>query len=331
MTLQYTPTPDGGFPPIIFASADQPLNLIEETTRATWAAIKQPKTLIQIFGFNGASPHGRLPILNYLLHIHLSAICNNTPAHHITITPPIPAETTTTPDRIAKSFLAYGFDPEDLTTLRNQRIWSFKDVSFHIVDFPDTPSRLHIATLVAKTPIPPSHLLLTLDAIWFATPTRKLLTNALPPPSRNENTTSTDMLRTSLQIEQLTFPDPPTPQNQQPHHAIYSISAVNTSPDPTIWKNIRQILHSNDLKDALDRLKASLITKITCTICHGATHSAKNCPFPHVPLWNGPIPISAPRPLPISLTVKKAEHEEEAKRKLERELELLYEAESMYV
>ena len=110
---------------------------------------------------------------------------------------------------------------------------------------------------------------------------------------------------------------------------LYSISVMNPSTDPESWPELRQLLHATDFQTIIPNKSLQVITKASCVICHGASHTAPFCPFPSIPSWYGPR-YYHPKPPATTLNLTNLKLIEANKRRLQAELHNRLDIESIY-
>ena len=257
-----------------------------------------PKALMQVFGFNGDPASGRSPILLTLLTLHIANVLRLLDASSFTILPPASRHDRAQDTTPHKSFLIHGLQPHLLGRLLTQQIWSFKDITFHIFEFPPTMHPLHRISFSTSPETTPEDILTETRRIWFPLPSLNLFDTLLTPQARAQPTPKPLVqLRTSIVVSKLLHnPNNPTAP------AILSVTARNPSP-PDSWKCTRALLHSMEYRSR-DNQPLRVTPVMTCATCHSATHNAPTCPFPTFPLWYGPRPFC-----PRAPTVSRALHD----------------------
>lgn len=275
----FTPTPMDGFPHIHQANPAQSLENFPDSTIQRWIATPGFKIIVRIFEYDNTAYHTHfLPkaILAMALAAATSKLSPNSPAPTC-IPPPVPQNEppspcmlVSVPSEIAQQALLHG------------RIWSSEWITFEIL-----PPTVHLrpTALFAIGPFPrddthpPKNFI---RAAWSTPQNEKRIAQHLisedEPETRAEDVTE-HMLRT---LDLHPFPLP----GLQGFGFVVHVSTWWSEVEH--WASVKRTLLMLEYPPTYNQSKVQIITLPYCSICHSVDHIRTTCPFPKIPLWNGP-------------------------------------------
>ncbi|KAG1871776.1 hypothetical protein DFJ58DRAFT_762353, partial [Suillus subalutaceus] len=175
-------------------------------------------------------------------------------------------------------FLVHKVSEETMNLILNQRIWSTMDITFEALPFNCAHPPELLFCLSGFTT-------LDADAVWSQDEIRHQIEDCLSkcglPDDELIYKAARDFIE-SARAELLHFKI--TGGLSVPRFNIFATSPTN---DAKTWTNLRSLLHALKYPTGLDGC-GSTTPLFPCQICHSLTHPRGLCPFPLVPLWNGP-------------------------------------------
>ncbi|KAG2335828.1 hypothetical protein BDR05DRAFT_1018764 [Suillus weaverae] len=282
---QFTPAPPGGFPHIHLAHAAQLFDFQAAKVITTWLKVPHPKVLIRVFDHDSKDPAVKGPILAERLHKAISIIAQTDQQedHEIKVSPPCPEATREKMD-CPLSFLAYNISEETKTLILNQRIWSSTEITFAAHPFQVNSPPLLLFCLHGFSTTDTNTVRTAVHNIWTEDVTSWDITDILSEseiPEEQAHLAARDFIQ-SLWVEHLDFKV--SGGILLPRYNIFAISPTN---NPAVWTKLRAYLLSLKYPSELEG-SGSSVSFIPCPLCHSIAHPHGLCPFPNIPLWNGP-------------------------------------------
>ncbi|KAG1822463.1 uncharacterized protein BJ212DRAFT_1476890 [Suillus subaureus] len=203
--------------------------------------------------------------------------------HEIKVSPPCPEAIREKTDH-PLSFLAYNISEETKTIILNQCIWSSTEITFAAHLFQVNSPPLLLFCLHGFSTTDTSTVRTTVHNIWIEDVTMWDITDILSKseiPEERVHLVAQDFIK-SLWVECLDFKV--SGGILLPHYNIFTVSPTN---NPVVWMKLRA--HLLSLKYPLElKGSSSSVNFIPCPLCHSIAHPCGLCPFPNIPLWNGP-------------------------------------------
>ncbi|KAG2748716.1 hypothetical protein P692DRAFT_201805636 [Suillus brevipes Sb2] len=282
---QFTPAPPGGFPHIHLAHAAQLFDFQAAKVITAWLKVPHPKILIRVFDHDGKDPAVKGPILVERLRKAISIIAQTDQQedHEIKVSPPCPEATREKTD-CPLSFLAYNISEETKTLILNQRIWSSTEITFAAHPFQVNSPPLLLFCLHGFSTTDTNTVRTAVHDVWIEDITSWDITDILSEseiPEEQAHLTAQDFIQ-SLWVERLDFKV--SGGILLPRYNIFAVSPTN---NPAVWTKLRAYLLSLKYPSELEG-SGSSVNFIPCPLCHSIAHPRGLCPFPNIPLWNGP-------------------------------------------
>jgi hypothetical protein len=282
---QFTPIPQGGFPHIHLAHAAQLFDFQAAKVITAWLKVPHPKILIRVFDHDGKNPSVKGPILVERLRRAITEIAHfiHQDEQKVKVSPPCPEAANEETDR-PLSFLAYNISDETKTLILNQRIWSSTDITFAAHQFKVNSPPLLLFCLHGFSTTDTNTVKSAVHDTWTEDVTRWDIADILSEseiPEDKVHIATWDFIN-SLWVERLDFKASGSISLPR-----YNIFAVSPTSNPSVWTKLRAYLHSLTYPSELEGSGTS-VNFIPCPLCHSIAHPRGLCPFPNVPLWNGP-------------------------------------------
>ncbi|KAG1761436.1 hypothetical protein EDD22DRAFT_847749 [Suillus occidentalis] len=282
---QFTPIPMGGFPHIHLAHAAQLFDYQAAKVINAWLKVPHPKILVRVFDHDGKNPSVKGPILVERLHIAVSEIAHfvHQDDQEVKVLPPCP-EATTEDANYPLSFLIYNISEETKSLILNQRVWSSTEVTFAAHQFRINSPPLLLFCLHGFSTTDNATIRSAVYEVWTEDVTRWDICDILSEgdiPEDKVHTASWDFIK-SLWIERLDFKV--SGGILLPRYNVFAVSPTNI---PAIWTKLRAYLHSLTYPSELEGT-GTAVNFMPCPLCHSIAHPRGLCPFPNIPLWNGP-------------------------------------------
>ncbi|KAG1875470.1 hypothetical protein DFJ58DRAFT_836095 [Suillus subalutaceus] len=251
---QFTPTPVGGFPKVHMAHSAQIFDHLDNKVLLAWFQVEHPKFMVRVFDHSGKDVAEK-------------------------------------PAIIAERLRAMHRLPEETANLIvNQCIWSSTDITFEALPFNCTHPPELLFCLSGFTTSNTDVVRKAVVDVWAHNNNRHHIDNTFSMcgfpncsfPDEELVYKATREFIISVCIELLNFKI--TGGLSIPRFNILASSPTN---DAKTWTDLCGFLHLLEYPTGLDGcgIAAALYP---CQICHSLTHPRGLCPFPQVPLWNGP-------------------------------------------
>ncbi|KAG1870926.1 hypothetical protein C8R48DRAFT_670527 [Suillus tomentosus] len=285
MIPQFTPIPAGGFPKIHLAHAAQLFDFQAPKVITAWLKVPHPKILIRVFDHDGKNPSVKGPILVERLRKAITDIAQfmHQGDKDIKVSPPCPEAIKEEADQ-PLSFLAYNISEETKNTILAQRIWSSLDISFAAHQFSVNTPPLLLFCLhsfsTSDTATVKNAVFKTWTDEFTSWEIAKIFAESDIPADEVHNATK-EFIKT-LWVERLDFKA--SGGISLPHYNIFAASPTSI---PSVWTKLRAYLHSLTYPSELEG-NGTAVNFMPCPLCHSIAHPRGLCPFPDIPLWNGP-------------------------------------------
>ncbi|KAG1883456.1 hypothetical protein F4604DRAFT_1677773 [Suillus subluteus] len=290
---QFTPIPMNGFPRIHLAHTVQLFDFQGAKTITAWLKVLNPKVLIRVFDHDRKNPSIKGPILVEHLQKAISNIAKAVlqDDQEVKVSLPCP-ETIKEETDHPLSFLAYNISEEMKNLILDQRIWSSTEITFVAHPFQINAPPLLLFCLQGFSTMDINTVRAVVHDMWVEDVTMWDITDILfesEIPDKQIHSTVWDFVN-SLWVERLDFKV--SGGILLPHYNIFAVSPMNK---PAVWTKLRAYLHSLTYPSELEGSGTS-VNSIPCPLCHSIAHPHGLCPFPNVPLWNGPKHNVNPKP-----------------------------------
>ncbi|KAG1822546.1 uncharacterized protein BJ212DRAFT_1476969 [Suillus subaureus] len=282
---QFTPVQIGGFPHIHLAHAAQLFDYQAAKVIMAWLKVPHPKILVRVFDHDGKNPSVKGPILVERLQ---KAVLNIAHFVHqddqdVKVSPPCPDASKEDAD-FPLSFLVYNISDETKSLILNQHVWSSPEISFTAHLFRVNSPPLLLFCLHSFSTTDTATVKTTIHEVWSEDVTRWDICDIMSEsdiPKECIHAAVWDFINT-LWVEHLDFKV--SGGILLPRYNIFAVSPTN---NPTVWTKLRAYLHSLTYPSELEG-SGTAVNFMLCTLCHSIAHPHGLCPFPNVPLWNGP-------------------------------------------
>ncbi|KAG1827671.1 hypothetical protein EV424DRAFT_1537254 [Suillus variegatus] len=290
---QFTPVPQGSFPHIHLAHTAQLFDFQAAKVITAWLKVLHPKILIRVFNHDGKNPSVKGPILIECLCRAITKIAYfiHQDEQKVKVSPLCPEANSVETDQ-PLSFLIYNISEEMKTLILNQCIWSSTDIFFMVHQFSINSPPLLLFCLHGFSTTDTNTVNSAIHDTWTEDMTKWDIRDILSEceiPEEKVHIVAWDFIN-SLWVECLDFK-----ANGGISLPCYIIFAVSPTSNPTVWTKLQAYLHSLIYPLELEG-SGTAVNFIPCPLCHSITHPHGLCPFPNVPLWNGPKHNVNPRP-----------------------------------
>jgi hypothetical protein len=283
---QFTPTPDGGFPIVHMLHAAQIFDHLDNWVLLAWFQVPHPKLMIQGFDHSGKDVTEQATIIAECICVNVTAIAES--IQHDT--PPIcisPLQPQGGKD--AKSFplgfLVHSVSNETKTLLLNQHIWSTADLTFEALPFNCAHPPELLFSLEGFTTLDPTIISQAITETWNQEETRHRIESFFSTCSLPDDKPiykATQEFISSCHVELLDFKI--SGGLSIPCYNVFATSPTNNA---KTWTDLRMYLTRLIYPTSLDGC-GTTSALFDCQICHSLAHPQGLCPFPLIPLWNGP-------------------------------------------
>ena len=182
------------------------------------------------------------------------------------------------------SFLAYNITEEVQTLLLDQRIWSSPDITFEAHSFNVLSLPKLLLCLHGFSTQDPSVIRSVVYDTWAEDVARWDISEILTDggiSTENAQMAAWSFIE-SVRAERVDFK-----VSGGLSLPRYNILADSPTSNPEAWTKLRTYLLSLSYQSDLDGC-GTIVNFIPCTLCHSIAHPWGLCPFPNIPLWNGP-------------------------------------------
>ncbi|KAG2132749.1 hypothetical protein DEU56DRAFT_757259 [Suillus clintonianus] len=259
---------------------------LENKVLLAWFQVQHPKFMVRVFDHSGRDVFEKAAIIAERIRVNIAIIANfvHQGAPPVRVSPPQPQGGRDSKD-FPTGFLVHNVSEETRNIILDQRIWAANDITFEALPFgcPHPPELLFCpsgfttanAEIIGKT----------VADVWAHEENRHRINNIFSMSEIKEEEhvykATWDLIR-SVRVEHLDFKI--TGGLSVPRFNIFAVSPSN---DAKTWTDLRGFLHILDYPTGLDGCGVAVALS-PCPICHSLAHPRGLCPFPNVPLWNGP-------------------------------------------
>ncbi|KAG1734856.1 hypothetical protein EDD22DRAFT_736658, partial [Suillus occidentalis] len=281
-----TPTPIGGFPRIHMAHSAQIFDHLDNRVLLAWFQVEHPKFLVRVFDQTGKDVFEKAAVIAERIRASIAIIANfvHQDALPVRVSPPQPQKGRDSKD-FPSGFLIHNVSDETRSLILNQRIWAATDITFEALPFNCShPPELLFCLSGFTTPNRDIVKKAVAD-VWAHDDNRHRINDMFSMSEITEEElvykATHDLIR-SIQVEHLDFKI--TGGLSVPR---FNIFATSPSSDAKTWTELRGFLRILDYPTGLDGCGTAVALSL-CPICHSLAHPRGLCPFPNIPLWNGP-------------------------------------------
>lgn len=287
---RYTYLAADNFPTVYRGIPGEFLQGLPPDTIKAWCNVALPKFFVRFFGYDGGNQRERHPSLigHFRKAIEEIAVLKGDKEPLARIAPP-PTPTSVTAHPLV-TFLAYGISQHTATTILDQRIWSFPEVTFEATPF-ETKTIPHLILCIAGFTSPDEQSVEeAVRKVWDEPSNTSRLADIFQQHDasyagkdlRSATTDAISEVILSMAVEFVDFKEPggiPSPRFN-----VYTRSPTSCL---VAWSHIKVFLFTLSYPSLLCRVGRP--TKLfSCQICHSFSHPRGLCLFPHLPGWNGP-------------------------------------------
>ncbi|KAG2037247.1 hypothetical protein BDR03DRAFT_1010941 [Suillus americanus] len=283
---QFTPIPIGGFPKVHMLHSAQIFDHLDTKVLLAWFQVVHPKFLVRVFDHSGKDITEGTAIIAERIHSSVAIIANyiHQDAAPIRVSPPQPQGGRSAKD-YPTCFLVHNISDKTKELILNQCIWSATNITFEALPFAcqHPPDLLFCLSSFTTSNVETVHKMVA--DVWAHEDNRHHINNFFSTSEIVEEElvykATRDLIR-SIRIEHLDFKV--TGGLSIPH---FNIFATSPTTDAKTWTDLRGFLHILDYPTGLNGC-GTAVALHPCPICHSLAHPHGLCPFPEVPLWNGP-------------------------------------------
>lgn len=287
---RYTHLPSNNFLTTYRGIPGEFLQGLPPDTVKAWCDVAPPKFFVQFFGYDGGNQREKHPHLIGLFRKaveEIAALRGDKELLARIAPPPSPTSATTHP---LVTFLAYGISQHMATTILDQRIWSFPEVTFEATPF-ETKTIPHLILCIAGFMSPDEqNAEKAVKKVWNKPGNAFRLADILQQHDASfagkglwdAAVDAISEMILSMAVEFVDFKEPggiPSPRFN-----VYTHSPTGCL---VAWSYIKVFLFALSYPSLLCGVGRP--TKLfSCQICHSFSHPRGLCLFPHLPGWNGP-------------------------------------------
>lgn len=282
---RFTPSPEGGFPPIHLAHAAHLLDFVSSNTINAWLNVTGPKFLVRVFDYDGKDYETMNAILTQRIRNVISEIMSTHKLEPINprVAPPSPMEGKNTKD-FPKAFLVFDIPTEVANMVVHQRVWSSHEITIEARPFLSHELPTSFICLNGFTTANPDIIAGAVRDKWTSPEILgkivEILEKSEIPLERCYDAAM--YLCDSISVEFIDY---------KVAKAIslprFNIFATCPSNQPKTWTSLRVKLMTIHYPTPLDGTGIA-IPFTTCTLCHSIGHPNGLCKYPDIPSWNGP-------------------------------------------
>ena len=283
---QFTPIPEGGFPRTHLSHSAQLFDFLDKDTLMAWFKVKHPKLLVRVFDYSGKDIQEQAAIVTERLRTNITIIANfvHQGTANIRVSPPQP-QGGKDAKQLPTSFLVHSISEETKDLLLKNRIWSASDITFEARHFHCTHPPTLLFCLSGFTTTDCSIVQNAIADVWAAEDNKAEIADILFSTQDFQAETIFEVVSTfihTLYVECLDFKV--TGGIAVPRYNVFAYSPTGK---PEAWTNLRTFLRALQYPTGLDGCGTAVVLT-SCPICHSVAHPRGLCPFPTIPLWNGP-------------------------------------------
>ena len=282
---QFTPVPIGGFPLTHASHSAQIFDFLDNQALLAWFQVEHPKFLVRIFDHSGKDVADKAALLSERIRTNIAIVANfvNQEAPAVKVSPPRPNG-----GKMAKNlplcFLVHNISEEATNLILSQRIWSATNITFEAHQFNCSHPPSLLFCLSGFTTQETDTVNKTVADVWAHGDNRHQIDDILSMseiPEDQVHKATYDLIN-SIRVEYLDFKV--SGGLSVPRFNIFARSPTHNA---QAWTDLRSFLRSLEYPTGLDGC-GSAVAVPPCTICHSIAHPRGLCPFPGIPLWNGP-------------------------------------------
>ena len=283
---QFTPIPEGGFPRTHLSHSAQMFDFLDRDTLMAWFKVEHPKLLVRVFDHSGKDILDQAAVITERLRTNITIIANfvHQGTVNVRVSPPQPQG-----GRDAKllpmSFLVHNISEETKDLLLTNRIWSATDITFEARRFHCTHPPTLLFCLSSFTTTDCNIARQAIAAVWASEENRAEIADILFSTQDFHEETIFEVVNTfinTVYVERLDFKV--TGGIAVPRYNVFAHSPTGKA---EAWTNLRAYLRALQYPTGLDGCGTAVVLT-SCPICHSVAHPRGLCPFPAIPLWNGP-------------------------------------------
>jgi len=283
---QFTPVPIGGFPRTHASHSAQIFDFLDNQVLLAWFRVDHPKFIVRVFDHTGKDVADKAAILTERIRTNITTIANflHQGPTTIKVSPPLPAGGKTAKN-LPLCFLVHSISEETSNLILAQRIWSAADITFEAHHFNCSHPPTLLFCLTGFTTQDKDTVRKTVADVWAHDENRARINDIMSMSEITDEEKvykATHDLIASIHIEYLDFKV--TGGLSVPRFNVFAISPTR---DARAWTDLRSFLRILEYPTGLDGCGTAVAVP-PCTICHSIAHPRGLCPFPAVPLWNGP-------------------------------------------
>ncbi|KAG2741597.1 hypothetical protein P692DRAFT_20637543, partial [Suillus brevipes Sb2] len=283
---QFTPTPNGGFPAVHMSHSAQIFDHLNNQVLLAWFQVEHPKFLVRVFDHTGKDVAECAAIIAERIHVSISVIAEfvNQDAPPVRVSPPQP-QGGKEAKHLPIGFLVHKVSEETKNLILNQRIWSAADLTFEALPFSCNHPPELLFCLSGFTTLDAETILQTVKDTWSNEENSPRIEGFLSNCALPNNVPIYMAAHNFIKSARAELLDSKiTGGLSVPRFNILATSPTN---DAKTWTDLRSFLSTLHYPTSLDGCGTATALS-ACQICHSLAHPRGLCPFPQVPLWNGP-------------------------------------------
>ncbi|KAG2148755.1 uncharacterized protein EDB93DRAFT_1250189 [Suillus bovinus] len=283
---QFTPIPVGDFPIVHMSHCAQIFDHLDRKLLLAWFQVEHPKFMVRVFDHSGKDVVERGEIIADRIRANIDIVADfvHQDVHPGLVFPPKPHGGRGSKN-LPVGFLVHNVSEETKDVILKQRIWSAADITFEALPFNCSHPPELLFCLSGFTISDVETVRKTVEDVWSEDENRYSINDLFSMSEIQEETliykATRDLIR-SIRVEILDFKV--SGGVSVPRFYIFAISP---SCNAKTWADLRKFLHSLDYPTGIYGCGVA-VALYPCQICHSFAHPRIMCPFPNVPLWNGP-------------------------------------------
>ncbi|KAG1847242.1 hypothetical protein C8R48DRAFT_677591 [Suillus tomentosus] len=283
---QFTPTPLGGFPKIHMSHSAQIFDYLDNKVLLAWFQVEHPKFMVRVLDHSGKDVSERAAVLAERIRASIAIIADfvHQDAPPVRVSPPQPIGGRAARE-LPTSFLVHKVSEETKNIILEQRIWSTLDITFEALPFSCLQPPEFLFCLSGFTTSNTETVLKAVSDVWTHDENRYRINDIFSMSEIVEEELvykATRNLIRSIRVELLDFKI--AGGLSVPRFNIFASSPSNNA---KTWTELRGFLHILEYPTGLNGCGIAVALS-PCQICHSLAHPRGLCPFPNLPLWNGP-------------------------------------------
>jgi len=283
---QFTPVPLGGFPHSHPSHSAQIFDFLDNQVLMSWFQVEKPKFIVRVFDHTGKDVAENAALLTERIRTNITIIAKfiQQDAPPVRVSPPHATGGKENKD-LPLCFLVHNISPETYDTILSQRIWSASDITFEAFHFNCSTPPYLLFCLNGFTTHEKDTVVKAVADVWAHDDNRAEIGDFLSIggeiPEEKIHTATYSLIR-SIYVEHLDF-------RVSGGIAVprFNIFARSPTQNAEAWTKLRSFLRILTYPTGLDGCGAAVAVS-PCPLCHSTAHPRGLCPFPGIPLWNGP-------------------------------------------